>query len=227
MKIKAMYSFKGIADFNRFSEFLEKEQWKIEKQLLKERAEKYKEKEWFVELSQTFKNKNISIWELRKEEVITWLDTMLIMRRLMFELYKKGIKAEGIDIFMEYPLVYGNHMRTDYLIIYERLIVVVEFGMFNQDEKRSEERYTKKLQESINYRQIIGNLVSDKISVINYAMIYRPEYNRTTKKTMEGNIAHNSAEIKLLSKFLRHNIHIQDSLSAIKQLEHIESSKNR
>lgn len=226
MKIKSMYSFKGLSSFNKFSDFLEKEHWKIEKQLLKERAEKYKEKEWFIELTQMFKRNKISIWDLKKEEVITWLDTLLIMRRIMFELYKKGIKEDGVTIFMEYPLVYGNHMRADYLIVYERLIVVLEFGMFNQDERRSEERYTKKLQESINYRQILGNLVSDKLSIVNYAMIYRPEYNRNTKEMMGTNIKHNNLEITLISSFLRHNIHIQDSLSAIKQLEHIEESKN-
>jgi len=226
MRIKSMYSFKGITSFNKFSDFLENEKWKIEKQLLKNRVERYKKKSWFIEFEKEFNAKKISIWELKKEEVITWFDTLSIMRRVLFDLFKKGINLDNINVFMEYPLVYGNHMRTDYLIVYERLIVVIEFGMFNQDEKRSEERYTKKLQESINYRQIIGNLVSGKLKVVNYAMIYRPEYNRDTAVFLNNNIENNNSEVLLLSKFLRYNILSQDSLSAIRQLERIENSKN-
>ena len=101
---------------------------------------------------------------------------------------------------MEYPLVFGNHMRSDYLIVYDRLIVVLEFGMFNQDEKRSEERYTKKLQESINYRQLIGNMVSKEIQVVNYVMIYLPEYNRHLKNELVENTKHNHEELMSLSR---------------------------
>jgi len=116
-------------------------------------------------------------------------------------------------------------MRSDYLIVYERLIVVLEFGMFNQDEKRSEERYTKKLQESINYRQIIGNLVEKEVSVVNYVMIYKPEYDRILSKKLQENIDYNDSEIDLLTSFLLKNIKKQDNLSGLKQLELLEIEK--
>ena len=180
-----MFVFEGLVSFNKFSDFLEIGKWRIEKQLLKERVEKYGSNESFIELKSQFNEKKLSMWELKDEEVITWMDTSILIRRLLIELFKKGINAEQIQIVMEYPLVFGNHMRSDYLIVYDRLIVVLEFGMFNQDEKRSEERYTKKLQESINYRQLIGNMVSKEIQVVNYVMIYLPEYDRHLKKELD------------------------------------------
>ncbi|MBN2300210.1 MAG: hypothetical protein JXC31_03375 [Acholeplasmataceae bacterium] len=225
MSINAMYIFNGINQLNSFTQFIENDGWKIEKQLLKERVAQYNQKDYFIMMKSKFNNQKLSFWELKNEEVITWIDTMLLMRRLMVELFKKGVDADKILIIMEYPLIYGNHMRSDYLLVYDRLIIVLEFGMFNQDEKRSEERYTKKLQESINYRQIIGNLVCGHVSVVNYAMIYLPEFDRINKKVIESNIEHNSKELFLLSNFINHNVKLQESFSAINQLNIIDSSK--
>jgi hypothetical protein len=225
MKINAMNIFNGLVSFNKFSDFLDMEKWRIEKQLLKERVEKYGKGESFLSLKRQFTEKNLSMWNLKDEEVITWMDTSILIRRLLIELFKKGINADKILIIMEYPVVFGNHMRSDYLIVYDRLIVVLEFGMFNQDEKRSEERYTKKLQESINYRQLIGNMVSQEINVVNYVMIYLPEYDRCLNKELTENIQQNKGELFSLSKFLVTNIEREDALSAQNQLERLESCK--
>jgi hypothetical protein len=225
MKINAMNIFDGLVSFNRFSNFLEIEKWRIEKQLLKERVEKYSSRDSFIRLKKQFNDKKLSMWELKDEEVITWMDTSILIRRLLIELFTKGINTDKITIVMEYPLVFGNHMRSDYLFVYDRLIVVLEFGMFNQDEKRSEERYTKKLQESINYRQLIGNMVAKEINVVNYVMIYLPEHDRHSQKDITENIEHNQSELLGLSRFLISNLKLQDALSASNQLEMLESCK--
>ncbi|MCR3905912.1 MAG: hypothetical protein NUK62_02685 [Tenericutes bacterium] len=222
MKIKSLFRFKGIKEFNTFSDYLEQINWKIDKQLLKNRVAEHKNNQFINELKRKFIEKKISIWPLKDEETITWLDTLLLMRRLMIELFKKGINTDQITILMEYPLVYGNYMRTDYLLVYERLIIVLEFGMFNQDERRSEERYTKKLQESINHRQIIANMVSKWIDVVNYVMIYKPEHDSNNNLILTENNDYNQGEIQNLIEFVIKNIRIQDNLTAIKQLESIQ-----
>jgi len=219
VNIKSMFKFENVSVFNTFTDIFEQTKWKIEKQLLKERVEKYKDNNTFQILKDQFTKENISIWPLKDEEVITWMDTLLIMRRAMMSLFKKGLHGEKLKIFMEYPLIYGNHMRTDYLIVYERLIIVLEFGMFNQDEKRSEERYTKKLQESITHRQVLSNMVSTYIKVVNYVMIYRPEYDRVLSRKLEENINYNSKEVELLTEFIMKHFKEQDTLTAISQLE--------
>jgi len=226
MNIKAMYIFEGLHKFLLFTEELEKTKWKIEKQLLKERVEKYKNTSIFQELKKQFIAKKISIWELKEEEVITWIDTLTLLRRAFVQILKKGFQSDEICILMEYPLVNGNYMRTDYLIIHNRLIFVLEFGMFNQDEKRSEERYTKKLQESINYRQIIANQVASDISVINYVIIYKPEYDRYESKIINDNIVYNELELNKLSNYIFNLFAKQQNLSAINQLKIIEMTNN-
>lgn len=221
MEIKSLRFFSSFEEFNKYSIFLEEIKWNIEKELLKDRVLKYQKNDHFIELSQDFYRKNLSIWDLKLEEVVTWFDTMLLIRRLFILLFKKGIKTSQINLILEYPLVFGNHMRSDYLIVSDRLIVVLEFGMFNQDEKRSEERYTKKLQESINYRQLLANMVQNQIEVVNYVMIYRPEYNRTYSEYLKDNIAYNNQELSRLCAFLHLHIEKQNELSAIEQLKRL------
>jgi hypothetical protein len=222
MSINAMYNFKNINEFIKFSNVISQMSWNIEKQLLKNRVDFYASMDIISSLRNQFKAREISIWPLKEEEIITWLDTLSIMRRLMLIVFEKGIEIDKLQIFMEYPLLYGNHMRADYLMIYDRLIIVLEFGMFNQDEKRSEERYTKKLQDSINYRQILSNLISREVKIVNYSMIYRPEFDRSSKTQIDENIVYNNKEILMLSVFINKLMKEQDSLSAIAQLSHIE-----
>ena len=218
-----MHKFDHINSFYHFTEALENIGWRIEKQLLKDRVEIYRKNEFFQQLKSSFVSKKLTIWPLKEEEVITWMDTLLIMRRMVNLLFKKGIQGEKFKILMEYPLVFGNHMRTDYLIVYDRLLIVIEFGMFNQDEKRSEERYTKKLQDSITHRQVLANMVNSSVVVVNYVLVYRPEYDRIYKRINEENIEYNNREINLLSQFIMHHIKYQDEIHAMKQLEMIQN----
>ncbi len=215
---KCLKYFQTMNDFLVFSKFVEEDKWNIEKQLLKNRADFYSKFQPICDLKLMFERKQLSIWPLKDEEAVTWIDTMAILRRAMIDLFKKGIDASKTKIIMEYPLKYGNHMRSDYIIVYSRLILVLEFGMFNQDEKRSEERYTKKLQDSINYRQVIANSVSRNISIVNYTMIYRPEFDRDKSEALTENVQYNNQEIALLSEFMFREIQHQESLEAINQL---------
>lgn len=226
MNIKSMYVFEGLHEFFRFSDIVEEINWKIEKQLLKERVERYKEIGFFAELKNQFITKNISIWDLKDEEIITWIDTISLLRKTFINLLRKGYQSSEIFVLMEYPLVNGNYMRTDYLIVFKQLIFVLEFGMFNQDEKRSEERYTKKLQESINYRQIIANQVSSHIAVVNYVVIYKPEFDRYENKIHKENVIYNEEELRKLSAYLLHLLDKQQNLTAINQLKNIGITNN-
>ncbi len=218
MNINCLYEFNSLSKFAKFTEFVIEKNWKIEKQLLKNRAITYSKMQQFKTLKERFYERKISIFALKDEEVITWIDTICLLRKILFGLYKKGVNTENLMILMEYPVVFGNHMRTDYVLVYNRLIVVLEFGMFNQDEKRSEERYTKKLQESISYRQMLQNIVTSEIKVINYVMIYKPEYDRVLDDEMIDNIAYNDGEIERLITFLKHHIDYQDDCGAKQQL---------
>ena len=221
MQITSLYHFDSLTMFNSFTEQLVKINWQIEKQLLKDRAQFYSQLVLYEEMKSLFERKKLSIWPLKSEEIITWFDTLTIMRRVSQEMFVKGTTIEGVNILVEYPLVFGNHMRTDYLIVYDRLIIVLEFGMFNQDERRSEERYTKKLQDSINHRQLLSNTIDKHVEIVNYVMVYKPEYDRLNKQNLTHNVDYNRHEVNRLVSFITCKMSNQDNLSALSQLKNI------
>ena len=225
MNIKSMAIFNNMGELASFTSDLDDLSWQIEKEYLKDRVVYYSKAKIVSKIKKMFNDKQISIFPLKEEEIITWIDTLCLLKRLMILLFKKGVQTDKISIIMEYPLIFGNHMRADYLLIYDHLLLVLEFGMFNQDERRSEERYTKKLQESISYRQLLSNLVSDKIDVVNYVMIYRPEFSRLNKLRMEENIVYNSSELDKLCNFITHLVKLQDESRPFSQLNYLESIK--
>lgn len=225
MKIRALYVFNGYSDFAKFVSIIEDDDWRIEKQLLVKRVEKYQKKQYFINLKDRFNKSDLTIWDLKPEEIITWIDTSILLKRFFVGLFESGTAIEELKIIMEYPLLFGNHTRSDYLLVYDRLIIVLEFGMFNQDEKRREERYTKKLQESMNYRRVLSNLLAKELEIVNYVMVYRPEYDSDKKRSLEENIKYNKLEIDRLVVFAKHKINQQIKLSAKSQLETLNSIK--
>ncbi len=223
MSIKCLYLFKELNEISVLLNTLDQLNWKIEKEYLKDRVISYHKTDLFTKLKNEFLIKKLTIWPLKDEEVITWMDTLSLISRVMLKLFRAGVQTNKISLIMEYPIVFGNHMRTDYLLVYDRLIIILEFGMFNQDEKRSEERYTKKLQESNSYRQILDNLLKPGVDVVNYVMIYRPEFSKTKNLYLPENIEYNNLEIEKLVKFITHLINIQDTSTPLYQLEYLES----
>lgn len=220
--IKALKHFDNLSNFLSFTKQLEDLDWKIGKLLLKERVELYSKLELFIELKESYIDKGLSFFELKDEEVITWLDTLLLLRRCLIKLINEGNYKDNVSVIMEYPFVFGNFMRADYIITYEQTVIILEFGMFNQDEKRKEERYTKKIQENIGHRNILANLLSDKIKIYTYVFMYRPEYDDKLRVFIRENQKYNLQMITQFVSFLDMKIQIDDKSKANYQLQYLE-----
>ena len=199
--VKYLYRFKGIKEFQMFTSFIENEEWKIGKQLMKDRVELFKNRICFKKMKSDFLKKELICWPLKDEEVISWIDTIMLLKRIMDRIDDCFI-ADNLTIYSEFVIPYGNHLRADYLIVFDDIIIVLEFGMFNQDEKRSEERYSKKLVEAMAYSQVLRNILPKSINVFNYVMIYRPEYDLSTLDEMKENVGYNESEIRLITQYI-------------------------
>lgn len=224
MKIKCMYFLEDQRSFNELFNSLGLNSWNIENQLFKDRAAFYAKKDFFGKMRDKFLSENLTIWDLKSEEIISWIDTFVILNRVIS---KDFMKENNIDIIVikEYPLVYGNHMRVDYLLVFERAIIVLEMGMFNQDERRGEERYTKKLLESIAYNQLIKNMVNGSVEVFNHVIIYRPEYDRIKNIWLRDNIIYNNEEVKTAQNYICKIFEDQINFRAINQLLSLEKHR--
>lgn len=212
--------FQSVSQFLQFSKRLEDLHWTIDKQLLKDRVTFYEDVSLFIDLKKEYIDKKISIFTLKDEEVITWLDTMLLLRRVVLVLFQRGMIHEEIKIIMEYPFVLGNQMRSDYLIVFKQSVIILEFGMFNQDEKRKEERYTKKVQENIGHRHLLANLTN--IDIYTYVVMYRPEFDYISHQRLKEHYSHNEEVIDNLATFLEIVIKKQLNKDAYYQLTYLE-----
>ena len=123
--------FQTVSPFLQYSKKLEESSWNIDKQLHKDRVYFHDQHPLFIELKQRYLEKKLSIFMLKEEEVITWLDTMLLLRRSMLVLFERGVLQEDMKIIMEYPFVLGNQMHSDYLIIFKQAIKVYSFVFYN------------------------------------------------------------------------------------------------
>ncbi len=221
MNIKCLYLARSRKEFYGKFDSLNLKSWNIENQLFKDRAKYYEKHKFFIDLKDEFMDKSLTIWDLKSEEVVSWIDTFLILKRILEDSVFND-EVINLTIIKEYPIVFGNHMRVDYLLVFERAIIVLEMGMFNQDERRGEERYTKKLLESIAYRQIIENIVKGSVDVFNYTLIYRPEYDRIKNTWLRNNINYNNDEIGKIIKFISKIVTEQVNKKAINQLLQLE-----
>lgn len=218
--LMCLKEFLNVSTFLQFSKRLEDSKWKIEKQLLVDRVDIHQDNVLFSELKKRYIAQKLSIFMLKDEEVITWLDTMTLLRRCMLVLFERGVLQEDLKIIMEYPFVLGNQMRSDYILVYKQSIIIVEFGMFNQDEKRKEERYTKKVQENIGHRHLLANLT--QADIYTYVVMYRPEFDIATNQVLKEHAIHNQDVIHKLATFLEIVIHKQLSKDAYNQLVGLE-----
>lgn len=198
--LHCLKEFQTVNQFLQFTKRLEDSKWNIEKQLLTDRYHVHKDHELFMELKKKYLENNLSIFMLKDEEVITWLDTLTLLRRSILKLFERGLVHEEIKIIMEYPFVLGNQMRSDYILVFKQSVIIIEFGMFNQDEKRKEERYTKKIQENIGHRHILSNLI--KADIYTYVTMYRPEFDLVHNQYIQEYRKHNDEVITKMTTFL-------------------------
>jgi len=89
-----------------------------------------------------------------------------------------------------------------------------------KDEKRKEERYTKKVQENIGHRHLLANLT--QADIYTYVVMYRPEFDIVTNQVLKEHALHNQEVIAKLSTFLEIVINKQLSKDAYFQLLTLE-----
>ena len=217
--MKYLYRYLTVDDFLMHHDSKFVIEWKIGKQLMKERAEMFAKKEYFKKIKSDFERKTLTPWPLKDEEVVSWLDTLMLLKRVLMKVREAEIETNNIQTYTEYVVPYGNHLRTDYILVFDREIIVLEFGMFNQDERRSEERYTKKLNETMTYSQVLRNILPKDINVYNYVMIYKPEYDLSKSTEIKENISYNESEIEMLTRFILMVLKKNNETKAKHQLE--------
>ncbi len=155
--------------FNQFEKYVTEElqiaDWYVWDEDLGRRATYVNNRDYFKKLKQKSENKLINATD---KEIVTWLDTLKLLRDTLQEL-PKSILNELI-IIQEYVMPF-DEKRADYLLIHNNRILIIEFSY----EKYND--YGNKVQQALGYKELLQDLLPNYIDVGTYVYKYKSELN--------------------------------------------------
>lgn len=213
--MKYLFKKRISSYYNLLKEDIRAYNWEIQNKSIKERYEYVKKYSYFNVLKETADNNEI---KYNDYEIISWLDSMSILYKC-FQLLKdkilKNNRDDYLDIYsnitiiQEYNIPFTNK-RPDYLLILNNQILIIEFSYSKIDNK--DYQFQTKLNQVINYKELINNLLSDKINIGTYTFIIHPE---------DENKNANKKEIENFVDFLIYYFK-NTRINALKALEEIK-----
>jgi hypothetical protein len=202
MKNNSLLFFQHPDDFIEF--FFELDiygGWKIQNGILNVRGKQISNRHYVNKLRNMFDEKNFFRKAVSVAEIVSWLDTMSIMNRLLKSLRLTLTLNEykEINIYTEYMIEMSKKMRVDYILEYKNTILLLEFRTVNNFEKLRN-TWENKFRELLVYKELMGYYLPDKKIVI-YAFISIYEYNNNKK--IIKHINYNNNQIEYLIEYIK------------------------
>lgn len=167
------YLFDGtITEFKNFTnKDLGLWKWLIYDDSIKNRYEQVKHYSYIGMLEELANNHKL---EHDETELISWLDSQKIMLKIIKTMEKDGNEKifENMRLIQEFHIPF-TRKRADYLICKDNKILIIEFSYANL--KRKEYQFQTKLNQVINYKELISNVISKNIDIATYTFILHPE----------------------------------------------------
>jgi len=202
MKQDALGYFKNPKKYNEFIDSLDiYNGWKITKGLMNARGEIIRHKSYANQLRRMFSLKKAFRREVSISEIVSWLDSFVIMNRVIDNL-KKSISNEEydkIEIYFEYIIKMSKKMRIDFIIKYNESLLLLEMRMVDNF-KKIKGTWTKKKSELLIYKELISNYIEDK-RILTYAFISLYEYNGKEKDL--AHVKYNNDQAQYLAEYIR------------------------
>ncbi len=162
--INCLNNFKNFEDIK--SRYKKISSWTISNIPYEERINKLVNSTLFKELVSNIPNNNNSKYSLA--EILSWIDSLnLIYRIFVNEKINIEIKRDA-RIIQEYSIPYTRNNRTDFLIIKDNKILILEFTFKNS-------KYLDKAQQCFTYKQILNQFLPNNIEIISYVFSYGSE----------------------------------------------------
>lgn len=174
-----MVKFNTIKEMSKFIYELDfYNGWKISSGFMNDRGKRIKGKSYYEKLCKLFDEKKLFRRKASVAEVVSWLDSLEIMRRVL-NLYKSKYLTNTnneISILMEYVIKHSKKMRIDYIIVFKKRILLIDFRVVD-DFNKLKPTWAKKKNELMVYRELLENYLSRDFEIFTYAMINLFEYN--------------------------------------------------
>jgi hypothetical protein len=152
-------------------------------------------------LRERFDNRDFFRQRVSIAEIVSWLDTMSLMRRLVESLRAKLGRdvAEQIHIYCEYMIQMSKKMRIDYVLEYEDRLLLLEFRTVNRFEKLRS-TWQMKFQELQIYKELMSYYLPDKTIRV-YSFIAMYEYDRGKLDVVQKQ--YNDNQVNYLTEYIQ------------------------
>jgi hypothetical protein len=201
-KNESMLTFDKLSKFeDYYNQFNIYSIWRIQKGLLNDRGHKIIDKPYAKELKRIFNEKNLFRRSVSIAEVVSWLDSYEIIRRIISKIIEKTDinKYQNIKLFQEYLIRLSKARRVDYIFMHENKILLVEFRISDHFPNMSN-AWQKKELELLIYKELMSNYISNDYDIYTYAFIMMPEYDKN--EPIIKNINYNNNNIEHFCEYL-------------------------
>ena len=197
----AMLSFANYKEFWSFYQGLNIAKWHISSGLLNERGKYIENRSYTQKLRQIFSEKKLFRRNVAIAEVVSWLDSYLILRRLINVLRAMLTEdiLEKMKIHFEYRIEMSKNRRIDFIFEYENRILLAEFRLSDKFPNVSN-MWQKKELELIIYKELLSNYLPSNLKVMMFAFIGMPEIDQG--QMIEKNIKYNEENIDFFARYI-------------------------
>lgn len=152
--------------------------WRIQEGLMNERGKQIEEKTYTLFLRELFKQKGFFRRLVSLAEVVSWLDNINFIYRLVKKLQNSLAKNvfNNIEISFEYMIKMSKRMRIDCILRYDKTILILELRTVSGFSK-VRPTWDKKFQELIVYKELLSYYVTN-MDIKLYALIPIYEYSK-------------------------------------------------
>ncbi len=213
MKKKQRYLYR----YNSLEEILKENyktfDWKISNDNIHSRSEKTKNYNFFEKIK---KDATKFYDKIDDNEIISWLDSLTILNKLLKsnELNEKTKKS--ISIFQEYLIPYSNNYRADYLLCLGNKILILEFSYACKD---SGNNYDDKLFQALRYKEVLQTIIPRDYIVGQFIFSYHPEYEKDLTTIIQENNIKNQKTLDTLIKLINKFFNLDSSSEMLDSLE--------
>ena len=199
---ESLFYFRNPTDFSTFIEKLNiYNDWKIGKGTMNTRGESIRNKGYTRYLRDRFNNKNMFRRSVSISEIVSWLDSFVIMKRLFDKLRENIERTEfdEIELYCEYVIKLSKNMRVDFVIRYKKIILIIEFRMVNNFSK-IKTTWNKKKLELLVYKELMENYIETDFRLLTFAFISLYEYDGKVIESLHFD--YNNNQVDFLVRYL-------------------------
>lgn len=187
-----------------FREFVAKEDicqaWKIHRGYMNARGKSIEGKNYTEYFRNLFSEKGFFRRKVSVAEIVSWLDNISLMIRILneLELYVSPDVFKEITIMLEYRIHLSKNMRVDFVLRYGDNIVLLEQRTVSDFEK-IRATWQKKISECLVYKELMSYYMPN-YHIVLYAMIMMYEYDNN--KPVQKNIDYNNNQVNYFVEYL-------------------------